>query len=294
MRRYIPVYLMLLPGIIYFLMFKYAPMWGILMAFKNYKPVYGFFGSKWIGLENFRTFFLDQDFLMLLKNTFILAVYNIAFYFPLPIVMALMIHELKVKRFTQLVRSVIYLPHFISWVVVVAMMQSVFGADGPINAIVSSETGKAAIPFLYSTKWFRSMILIETIWKESGWGTIVFAAALTAVNNDLYEAATIDGANRFQKMLHVTLPAIRSTIVVMFLLRVGRFLDTGFEQIFLLLNASNRTVGQVFDTYVYETGLLQGQFSYAITISIFKSLIGLTLVGLADRLAKRLGEDGIL
>jgi len=292
-KRDVKIYLILVPGIVYFLLFKYAPMWSIVLAFKNYKPAMGFSNSAWVGLTNFTKFFNGRDFSTLLANTLRLAINNILLFFPLPIVFALILHELSNRRFKRVVQSVIYVPHFISWVVVIVITQQVFGATGLVNGFVE-KLGGSTIPFLYSKNWFRPIVLFQTMWKESGWGTIIFIAALTAVNQDLYEAATIDGANRIQKLIHITLPGIRSTIIVMFILRVGRFLDTGFEQIFLLLNASNREVGQVFDTFSYEMAILQGRFSYGITVSIFKSVVGLLLVLVTDYLAKKSGEEGIL
>lgn len=292
-KKSIPVFIMLIPGILYFILFKYVPMWGILLAFKNYKPVYGFWDSKWVGIDNFVSFFTNPDFIMLLNNTFRIALNNIVFYFPVPILLALLMHELRNRAFKRTVQSIVYVPHFISWVVVSGMTITIFGYQGIVNYWLNS-FGVESLKFLYSAEWFRPMLLIQVIWKESGWGTIIFVAALTGVNNDLYEAATIDGAGRLRKLWNVTLPSIRGTIIVMLILRVGRFLDTGFEQIFLLLNAMNRGVGEVFDTYVYEIGIMQGRYSYAITASIFKAIIGLTLIFISDKLAKRAGESGIL
>jgi putative aldouronate transport system permease protein len=293
LKKSLVVYALLLPGFAYFAAFKYVPMWGLLLAFKNYKPIYGFWNSRWVGLANFSEFFTNSDFPMLLYNTFRLALNSIFFFFPLPIILALLLHEVGHAGFKRTVQSVIYVPHFISWVVVAGISQAVLGDEGLFNSLLAS-VGVQQIPFLYSPRWLRATVLLQIIWKESGWGTIIFVAALTGVNPDLYEAATIDGANRLDKLWHVTLPALKQIIVLMLILRVGRFLDTGFEQIFLLLNAMNRNVGEVFDTYAYEMGILQGRFSYAITASIFKSVVGFALVLLSDRLAKRAGQEGIL
>ncbi|MFA9380146.1 MAG: ABC transporter permease [Acetanaerobacterium sp.] len=293
LRKSWPVLLILLPGIVYFIMFKYVPMWGLLLSFKNFKPIYGFVDSAWVGFDNYISFFTSSDFPRLLVNTLWLAVYNILFYFPLPIILALLLHEVTHKHFKKTLQTLIYIPHFISWVVVYGICQQVLGADGLINRLVL-DAGGVGIPFLYSEQCFRGVVLFQTIWKETGWGTIIFIAALTSIDHALYEAATIDGANRFHKLIYVTLPGIQSTITVMLLLRIGRFLDTGYEQIYLMLNAMNRQVGEVFDTYAYEIGILQGRFSYAIAASVFKSIIGLILVLSADRLAKKMGEEGIL
>jgi putative aldouronate transport system permease protein len=204
-----------------------------------------------------------------------------------------MLHEVGGFTFKRLVQSLIYIPHFISWVVVIAIWNYVFGDRGVINVMIQA-MGFPAQPFMYSERWFLPMILLQDIWKECGWGTIIFIAALANVNPDLYEAATVDGAGRFQKMWHITLPAIKSTIVVMLILRLGRFLDTGFEHIFLMLNSMNRHIGEVFDTFIYDQGILQGRFSYTMAISVFKSVVGFALVMGTDKIAKKMGEDGII
>jgi putative aldouronate transport system permease protein len=259
---------LLIPALLYFALFKYAPIWGVLISFKNYRPIYTFSTSKWVGLKNYIDFFTNNDFPRLLGNTIRIAIINILFFFPMPIVVSLMLHEVDGFAFKRLVQSLIYIPHFISWVVVIAIWTYVFGDRGIINVLAQS-LGFPVQPFLYSERWFLPMILLQNIWKECGWGTIIFIAALANVNPDLYEAATVDGAGRFQKIWHITLPAIKSTIIVMLILRLGRFLDTGFEQIFLMLNSMNRRIGEVFDTFIYDQGILQGRFSYTMAISVF-------------------------
>lgn len=229
----------------------------------------------------------------LLRNTCVIGLNNILIYFPMPVILALMIHGLGNNRFTKSVQAIVYIPHFISWVVVVALTNSIFGDLGIIISVMRS-LGMESQGFLYSKSWFRPLILMQTIWKECGWGTIIFTAALTAVNAELYEAARMDGAGRLAQLWHVTLPAIKSTIIVMFILRVGRFLDTGFEQIYLMVNSMNRSIGDVFDTFIYEQGILNGRFSYSMAISTFKSVLGMVLVLITDRIAKMVGEDGIL
>lgn len=292
-RRYLPYYLLLIPGILYFVLFKYAPLWGILISFKNYKPIYTFSESAWVGLKYYKQFFSRPDFQRLLTNTSLIGLNNIIFYFPIPIILALMLHGLGQNRFTKAVQTFIYIPHFISWVVVVSLTSSIFGDLGIINNIIRA-LGGTSQGFLYSKDWFRPLILLQTIWKECGWGTIIFTAALTGVNADLYEAARIDGAGRFAQLWHITLPAIKSTIITMLILRVGRFLDTGFDQIYLMVNSMNRSVGDVFDTFIYEQGILNGKFSYAMAISTFKSCLGMILVLTTDKIAKKVGEEGIL
>lgn len=288
------LYYMLAPGILYFLIFKYVPMWGVLIAFQDFSPFRGFWNSHWVGVEHFRTFFGEPQFWMLFRNTFILALYNILFFFPLPIVIALLLNELRVEAYKRTIQSLIYIPHFISWVVVVGLAYILFTTEGGIVNELLVMLGGEKVNFLLSNSWFRTMIVGEMIWKETGWGTILFLAALAGVDPQLYEAARMDGAGRWKQMVHVTLPAIRSTIVVLLILRLGTFLDLGFEQIFLMLNPMNREVGEVFETYVYERGIQLGDFSYSTAVNLFKSVVGFVMVLGANYLAKKVGEEGIL
>ncbi|WP_019533910.1 ABC transporter permease subunit [Paenibacillus ginsengihumi] len=287
------LYLMALPGILYFVIFKYVPMYGLIMAFQDFKPHLGFSGSPWVGFKHFQRFFGEEQFWMLFRNTSLLAVYNLIFFFPLPIVLALMLNEVRRERFKRFVQTLVYIPHFVSWVVVVGIFYILFTTEGGlVNEIVYALTGEK-IPFLLAPEWFRTMIVSQSIWKEVGWGTIIFLAALAGVDLQLYEAARMDGAGRWRQLWHITLPAIRSTIVILFILRLGSFLDSGFEHIFLMLTSTNREVGEVFDTYVYIKGLTQAQFSYSAAVGMFKSAVGLVLVLGANWLAKRFGEEGV-
>jgi len=287
------LYFMLLPGVIYFILFKYLPMWGVMIAFQNYSPFMGFWGSEWIGFDNFTKFFADPSFGLIFKNTVILALYNLFFFFPLPIVISLLLNELRSEMYKRFIQTMIYIPHFISWVVVVGIAYILFTPEGGIVNNLLAEMGIQQKSFLLSNEWFRPMVIGEVLWKETGWGTILFLAALSGVDVQLYEAARMDGANRWQQMLHVTLPAIKSTVVILLILRLGNFMDSGFEQIFLMLNPMNREVGEVFDTFVYTSGVQQGQFSYATASNLFKSVIGIALVVGSNYLAKKAGEEGI-
>ncbi|OMF27800.1 protein lplB [Paenibacillus sp. FSL H8-0259] len=288
------LYIMLLPGLLYFITFKYVPMYGILLAFKNYQPFLGFVDSQWVGMKHFDRFFGDPLFWKLLKNTFVLAAYNILFFFPLPIVLALMLNELRSQTYKKTIQTLVYIPHFMSWVVIVSIAYLFFTTEGGLVNEAIASVGGEKIQFLLSPGWFRTFITGEVMWKETGWGTIIFLAALAGVDTQLYEAAKIDGAGRMRQLWHITLPAIRSTIVILLILRLGNFLDTGFEQIFLMLNPLNREVGEVFDTYVYTTGISQGEYSYSTAVGLFKSVVGLVLVFGSNFLAKRFGEEGIL
>lgn len=287
------LYLILLPGVLYFIIFKYVPMFGLVMAFEDYKPHLGFMNSPWVGMKHFERFFSEPQFWMLFRNTILLAIYNLVFFFPLPIVLALMLNEVRIGIFKRFAQTLLYLPHFVSWVVAVGIFYVLFTTEGGVVNELIQKIGIEKIPFMLSEDWFRPMIISQSIWKEAGWGTIIFLAALSGVDLQLYEAARMDGAGRWRQLWHITLPAIRSTIVILFILRLGSFLDTGFEHIFLMLNSMNREVGEVFDTFVYMKGLTQGQYSYSAAVGMFKSLVGLVLVLGSNWIAKKFGEEGV-
>ncbi|MDQ0871561.1 putative aldouronate transport system permease protein [Paenibacillus sp. V4I3] len=287
------LYLMMLPGVAYFLIFKYVPMYGLIMAFQDYKPHLGFFESPWVGFKHFERFFSEPQFGMLFRNTIIIAIYNLVFFFPLPIILSLMMNELRRERFKRFVQTLIYIPHFVSWVVVVGIFYMLLTTEnGILNELIYAISGKK-IAFLLEPEWFRTMIISQSIWKEVGWGTIIFLAALSGVDMQLYEAVRIDGAGRWRQLWHITLPAIRSTIIILMILRLGNFLDSGFEHIFLMITPTNRDLGEVFDTYVYTKGLTQAQYSYSAAVGLFKSAIGLVLVLGSNWLAKRFGQEGV-
>nr|WP_317890134.1 sugar ABC transporter permease [Paenibacillus sabuli] len=284
---------MLIPGVLYFVIFKYLPMWGVLLAFKDYQPFIGFAGSPWVGFKHFERFFTDPSFGLLFRNTFIIAAMNLAFFFPVPIVVALMLNEMRLALFKRIAQTFIYVPHFFSWVVIAGITYIMLTTEGGIVNEAIAGAGGDKVNFLMSESWFRPLIVLQMIWKEAGWGTIIFLAALSGVDPSLYEAARIDGANRWRQMMHVTLPAIRSTIVILLILRLGNFLDLGFEQIYLMLNAMNRDVGEIFDTYIYTNGIQRGLFSYTTAVGLFNAAIGLLLIVAANKIAKRFGEEGV-
>ncbi|GIN71037.1 putative multiple-sugar transport system permease YteP [Bacillus sp. J14TS2] len=287
------LYLFLLPGLVYFLVYKYMPMWGVLISFQNYQPHLGIWNSQWVGFKHFERFFSEPEFWMLFRNTLYIAFLDLMIFFPITIIIALLLNEVRKEMFKRFVQTMVYVPHFLSWVVVVGISYILLTTEGGIINELISWVGGDKIPFLMSQDWFRPLIIIQMIWKDAGWGTIIFLAALAGVNSQLYEAARIDGANRWRLLWHITLPSIRSVIVILLILRLGNFLDLGFEQIFLMLNAMNREVGEVFDTYVYQVGIRQGQFSYSAAVGLFKSIVGFILVIGANSLAKKFGEEGI-
>ncbi len=297
------VYLLLLPGFLYFIIFKIVPMWGILIAFKDYYPTTKFFGSgltkNWIGFDNFVQFLTDSSFWQLLKNTLIISGMNIIFFFPLPIILALLLNEMKVQWYKKVVQTLVYVPHFVSMVVIASITfmlvktpSSASQSGGALYEIIKSLTGKEmqALGGGWAIYW---VLLIQNIWKETGWGTIIFLAALAGVDVEQYEAAIVDGASRFQQLIYITLPAITGTIVTMFILRMGSVLDTGFEQIILMQNTLNRQNSETFDTYVYQYGRVEGNYGYTTAISLFKSIISIICIQTANRLAKKAGQTGL-
>ena len=303
--RYRWVYAMLLGAGVYYFIFKLLPVLNLKIVFQNYSPTLARNGRvEWLDpiLLNFKQFFTYRDFPMLLKNTLSLAVLNILFYFPVPIMLALLLNEIKNMPFKRITQSVLYLPHFVSWTVLGSIMLMLLGPSptGLINSLIKN-AGGTEIPFMMSEEWFRPMYIIELIWKESGWGTIIYLAALSGVDEQLYEASVIDGAGRFKQLLHITLPCILPTIVTLLILRMGSFLDSGFDQIYLMLNSYNRDVATVFDTYVYDVGLTgtitapagTTNYSYSATVGVFRSVVSLILVVTSNALAKLAGEEGV-
>ncbi len=284
---------MILPGFIFFVLFKYLPMWGLIIAFQNYQPFLGIRGSEWVGLEHFQRLFEEPTFWMLFRNTIILFGLNLLFVFPVPILLALMLNEVRSKTFQRSIQTLIYIPHFMSWVIIVSLTYVLFTTQGGLINEGLASMGFSKFSFLTSPDWFRPMYVLQVIWRESGWGTIIYLAAIAAVDPQLYEAAKMDGAGRLGQLWHVTLPAIRSTIIVLLILKVGDVLELGFDHIFLMLNAMNREVAEIFDTYVYTAGLRQGQFSYSAAVGLFKAGVGLVMVVFANWLAKKYGEEGI-
>lgn len=287
------LYLLILPGVLYFLIFKYVPMWGVLISFQNYSPFTGLLHSEWVGFEHFQRFFSNDDFAILFRNTMAINLLSLIFFFPLPILVSLLLNELKVEWFKKTLQSIIYLPHFLSWVIIVGLSFLMLSKDqGIINQVLVS-LGYDKVDFLTEPKFFWGLLTLQSIWKELGWGTVIFLAAMSGVDPQLYEAARMDGAGRFRQMWNVTLPGIRNVIIILLILRIGHIMDVGFEQVYLMMNGAVARVADVFDTYVYRVGIQQGDFSYSTAVGLFKSVVGLLLVIGANRLAKKFGEEGI-
>lgn len=287
------LYLLALPGLVYFFIFKYIPIWGILIAFKDYSAFLGFNASKWVGLKHFQIFFSNPEFYLLLRNTLAISSINLVLFFPLPIIVALMLNEVKFIKFRKSVQSVVYIPHFLSWVIVYALTFLLFSQGAGIlnHFIVLLGFNKIDILTNASNFWF--VLALQNMWKETGWGTIIFLAAIAGIDVEMYEASKLDGATRIQQIWFITLPSITNVIVLLLILRLGAIMDVGFEQIFLMSNGAVSQVADVFDLYSYRVGIQQGQFSLATAVGLFKSIIGLTMVLCSDKIAKKLGQQGV-
>ncbi|WP_284645914.1 ABC transporter permease [Paenibacillus silviterrae] len=292
-RREPYLYLLALPGILFFVIFKYVPMWGVVIAFQNYSPLAGVTGSPWVGLEHFRTFFETPEFWLLFRNTMAINLLNLALFFPLPILIALLLNELHHVVYKRIIQSVLYLPHFLSWVIITGLTFTLLAkGEGLLNHMLEA-AGLERKDFLTNPDGFWLLVTLQSMWKEAGWGTIVFLAAIAGVDPQIYEACRMDGASRLRQMWHVTLPALRGVVIILLILRLGDIMDVGFEQIFLMYNGAVSDVAEVFDTYVYRIGIGRGQFGYSTAIGLFKSVVGLVLVLASNKLAKKLGQDGV-
>ncbi len=293
MKRKRYLYLMLIPALLYFLIFNYAPMYGILIAFKDFSFKKGIWGSDWIGLDNFRYMFQLDNFYSVFRNSILLSFLRILFTFPIPILMALLLNDIKSIRYQKVIQTLFYLPHFISWVVIGGILINFLSPiNGVINIMIQSLGGEP-IFFLAEDKYFKPIVILTSIWKDSGWGTIIYLAAITGISSDLYEAARIDGANKLKCLKYITLPSIKSTVVLMLILRLGSIMNNGFEQIFILQNSKNLGVSEVFETYTYRLGLLGGRYSFATTVGLFTSIIGIIFLLVSNKIANKMGEEGI-
>lgn len=287
------MYLLALPGILYFILFKFVPMWGLILAFMKYNPYAGIMGSEWIGVKNFTELFSDSKFYIMLRNTFAINLFGLIFMFPLPILLALMLNEVRHEAFKRINQSIVYLPHFLSWVVVASMTFFILSSDvGIVNKLIAG-AGHERIAFLSNPNYFWGLLTAQNMWKEAGWGTIIFLAAMAGVDPQRYEAAVVDGATRWRQIWHITLPAIRPTIIILLILRLGHMADVGFEQVLLMTNPLVMSVAEVFDTYAYSIGILKGQVSVGVTVGMFKGVVGLVLVLTSNYIVKKMGHDGI-
>ncbi|ULL18504.1 sugar ABC transporter permease [Paenibacillus sp. H1-7] len=288
LRKHKYYFVLLLPGLLYFLLFHYWPMAGVAIAFKDFRLLDGITGSPWAGLKWFRILFDSPDFWTALRNTVLISFYKLLFNFPAPIVLALLLNEVYQATFKRVVQTIVYFPHFLSWVILGGILVSLFSNNTGVTGILGWTTSPLMDP-----EKFRGMLVLTEMWKEVGWGTIIYLAAITGINPELYEAARIDGANRLQLVRHITIPSIANTIVIMLILRTGQILHVGFDQIFVLYNPLVFDVADVLDTYVYRVGITMGRYSFATAAGLFQSVVGLILLLMTNAAARKMGERGI-
>jgi putative aldouronate transport system permease protein len=294
LKRDFWLYLCVLPVIVYYVVFKYLPMAGIVMAFQDYNIFKGVLGSKFVGLENFVKIWKSQQFWNSVRNTLVLNLATLAASFPLTIALALMLNELRAVKFKRVSQSLLYLPHFISWVVVAGIAQNMFNmSNGTVNKVLES-IGGGPVPFLSNNGWWIFTYILCNIWKEIGWGTIIYLAALTGVDESLYEAAYLDGATRIQRIRYITLPMIKSVAVTMLILNVSSMMSIGLDAPLLLGNTKVMAISEVISTYVYRLGIEKAQYDLATAIGLFQSLVNIIILVIVDRIAKCMGEEGIL
>ncbi|WP_436535732.1 ABC transporter permease [Actinoplanes sp. HUAS TT8] len=287
LRRDWQLYSLAVLPLLFFLVFRYLPMLGNLIAFRRYSPGGDLFGEYWVGLRYFRMFLTDPTFWQIFTNTLIIGGLTLLFCFPLPVVLALLLNEVRTRWLKGFVQTVSYLPHFLSIVVVAGMILQIVSVDGVINQGLHA-VGHDTVSFIQEPGWFRTIYVSSEVWQTVGWGTILYLAALTTIDSDLYQQARVDGANRWRQTWHVTLPGIRPTMMTLLVLNIGTFLAVGFEKVLLLYNPLTYPTADVISTYLYRVGIVSGSFSYAAAIGLFESVIGLIMVLGANRLSRRL------
>jgi len=293
-RRYWQLYIMMIIPLCHFLLFKYAPLFGNILAFRRFRPGMGPYGTEWVGLTYFERFMQDPAFWRAFYNTIILSFGNILINFPIPIIFALLLNEVRSKRFRKFVQTISYMPRFISTVVVIAILSELLSpSTGLLNRVLGQLFGMDPIYFVNEPLYFRPIYILTETWQFTGWTAIIYLAAITGVNRELFEAADIDGASRFQKVIYVTIPSIMSTIMVMLILNVGSLLSLGFEKILLLYTPSNAMVSDIIDTLVYRTGLISQNYSYATAIGLFSGVVGVILVSSTNWLSKKMSGESI-
>ncbi len=285
--------LLLVPSILWYLLFQYYPMYGVIIAFKNYRILKGIVGSPWVGLENFERLFRTPQFLQVLRNTLLISFYKLLWGFPAPILLALLLNEVANLRFKRVVQTISYVPHFISWVVIGGIVRQLLSPTGGIVNFALGLLGVKPINFMIEPEYFRSIVVVSNIWKNAGWGSIIYLASISSIDPQLYEAAVMDGAGRFRQAVSITLPSLASVTVILFLLRIGAIMNAGFEEIFNLYNPVVYSVADIIDTYVYRVGLIDFDYSYSTAIGLFKNVLGLSLLVTTNTVTKRFSEYGV-
>ncbi|NGZ75355.1 sugar ABC transporter permease [Saccharibacillus sp. VR-M41] len=284
-----PLWLMFVPVILFYLVFKYAPMAGLVIAFKNYTFYEGVWGSQWVGLDNFKMLFTQAQSLQIIRNTLLLSVLSVVVAFPFPIILAIMLNEVRKKWFQKTVQTLVYLPHFFSWVIVGGLVVTIFAQSGVVNVLLERLTGQSFAFLFHESSWV-AIFLGSGIWKDAGFSAIIYLAALTSIDPSLYEAASMDGAGKWKQIRHITLPGIAPTIVIMLILAMGRVMEVGFDQVYVLQNSIVSGISEVISTYIYAIGLQGGQFSLTAALGMFESLVAFVLVLITNAVARRFGK----
>ncbi|MFJ7915219.1 MULTISPECIES: ABC transporter permease [unclassified Lysinibacillus] len=291
-RKNWELYLLLVPVILYFLIFHYYPLYGLQIAFKDFIATKGITGSPWVGFKHFERFFDSYYFWRLIKNTIGIGVFTLLVSFPVPIIIALLLNEVKSLRFKKFIQTIIYAPHFLSTVVVVGMLLLFLKSDGMINQIITL-FGGTPIDFILEPAWFKSIYVLSDVWQTMGWSSIIYIAALSAVDPAQHEAAMMDGASKFQRIIHINIPAIMPTIVILFILNVGSVMAIGFEKVFLLQNDLNMSTSDVISTFVYRSGILEAQYSFSAAVGLFNSIINFILLIMVNQIAKKVSDTSL-
>ncbi|CAG7614458.1 putative multiple-sugar transport system permease YteP [Paenibacillus allorhizosphaerae] len=289
LRRNKLLYLMVLPVIVYYVIFDYGPMYGLQIAFKDYSPGSGIWGSPWVGFEHFIQFFDSYYFWRIIRNTLLINVYELIFGFPAPIVLALLLNELRRQAFKRIVQTITYLPHFISIVVVVGMLVDFLARDGVVNQLLST-LGIPSKSYLSEPEWFRFIYVSSGVWQQVGWGSIIYLAALSTIDPSLYEAARVDGAGRWKQMVHVTIPGIMPTVIILLILKMGSMMSVGSEKILLMYNSLTYDTADVISTFVYRKGILEASYSYTTAVGLFNAVIAFSLLIISNSISKRVSE----
>jgi putative aldouronate transport system permease protein len=284
--------LMALPVVAWYILFHYVPMYGVIIAFKQFSPMKGILGSKWVGLRHFNDFFNSIYAWRVIRNTLLINIYQLIFSFPAPIILALLLNEIRSKYFTKVVQTITYLPHFVSTVVICGMIIDFFAKNGLINDIIVTFGGNRTI-FLLQSEWFRTIYVGTGIWQGVGWGSIIYLAALTGIDTELYEAVAIDGAGRWRRFIHITLPGIAPTIVILLIMNIGRMMSEGYEKVILLYNPNTYETADLISSFVYRRGLVEANYSFSAAVGLFNSLINLILIVTANYISRKVNETSL-
>lgn len=287
------LYLLMIPGLVFLLLFKYTPMYGVLIAFQDFNIFDGIAGSQWVGLQNFNKLFHSEEFYAVFRNTLFISFYKIVILFPIPIFIAVLLNEIKKMFFKRTIQTIIYLPHFLSWVIIAGLFVNILSPSGGLVNNIIKAFGGEPVSFLMDNRFFRGVLVFTAGWKEAGWNAIIFIAAIAGIDQELYEAAMMDGAGRIKQMVYITIPGIASTIVLMFILRLGNVLEAGTEQILMMYNPVVYKTGDVIGTYVYRVGLGKMDYSFSTAVGLFNSVVGFILIITGNTMSKKFVQKGI-